>query len=1048
MTKRNPHAPGERGAPYDRVLERLAADLIGPHPSGKPLEDFPADTFLTGILFPPLEPQDEEEPEETGPSDCDEPAGREEAGRRATARRPSVAGLSFALETEADLPPEIDIVLSGARYLSEPHPDHENRLIWKRKPIGGIIREVEVTPGGRQGITIDGFEDCRLVIVPGEPSKGYRGSSRRLMTVVVQNTSEARKSDRDTQSRILLNQGAVFEFSMTIRAAEGSTLIARPHPEPGNDPEAKAAALLWRDVRDMAVGHTCSAAWEPGNPEIRTAWLPATHVRATKADGDAAFAPCEDLLWADTLAEGGKDAFRALDTLCACYRRWISAAEREADKLLPGLLHEQGENHLDTCIRAVERMEGGVAVLRDNDRLWRAFRLANAAMAKQAIWKDPLRPLKWRPFQLAFVLLSLASAADPAHSERRDMDLVWFPTGGGKTEAYLLLTAFTIFARRIERGKRGEGVSAIMRYTLRLLTIQQFERAAAMILAAELVRQEHNIAGEAPISLGLWLGSSVTPNRLIEARAELVYADAVGRSTDDSSRSTVQQLRVCPACRTALHWTWQDDSVHVVCPDTECETAPLGSLPVYTVDEDVYRMRPSLIIGTADKFAQIARNPDTASLFGDTERDPPDLIVQDELHLISGPLGAMAGLYETAVDVLCNRDGRGPKIVGSTATIRNARDQIDKLFWRDAFQFPPPGLSARDSGFAVEDTDRALGRLYVGVTTAGHSKPHMLQAVAASLLQSSMDPALSAAERDAIHTLVGYFSSLRDLGGSVTLLQTDAVGTIERYAKAHDDPDIRKPGNQLEVTSRIPSTRIAETLANLEKDASREDAVDVALATNMISVGVDVPRLGLMIVDGQPKTISEYIQATSRVGRNRVPGLVIGVFNANRVRDRSRYETHPIWHSALYREVEATSVTPFAPRARDYALHAPLVALAAHRERSLWTSPGRAEDHEAEIRDGAALILDRIRAVDEDEEMDARDELNGLVERWMERDFLTEWWQDKGEMALLCSRETAAQRKAAGFARKNAWPTPNSFRDVEATVVVVLRNEKPRKTRR
>lgn len=1049
MSTRNPHAPGEEGAPYDLVLQRLAADLIGPHPSGAPLDDLPADTFLTGILFPPLERQDEQEPEESGPVDRDSPAGREEAGRRATARRPSVAGLSFALETERDLPPEIDIVLSGARYAPEPNPEREGMTCWRRRAIGGTVECVEITPGGRRAIPIEGFEACELVIVPGPALPGHRGSTRRLVTVVVQNISEPQKGYADLQARGALNLGAIFEFAMTIRAGEGSLLISRPHPAPGADPEARAAALLWRDTHDMAVGHTCSAAWEPGVAAIRTDWLPATHVRATKPNGDTAFTACEDLLWADTLAEGDDDeAFAILDTLCECYRQWIDRTGRDADRLPEGLLRDQGEAHLDTCIRAAERMEGGVAALRRDATLWRAFRLANTALARQALWKDPQRPLRWRPFQLAFVLLSLASAADPAHPEREEMDLVWFPTGGGKTEAYLLLTAFTIFARRLTRGARGEGVATIMRYTLRLLTIQQFERAAAMILAAELTRLEEGIAGERPISLGLWLGSGVTPNHLSGARAELNHAQATGGTPRDTAEASVRQLRACPACGTLMDWRWQGDAVHVTCPDPECETAPLGGLPVHTVDEAVYAARPSLVIGTADKFAQIARNRDTAALFGGGDFDPPDLIVQDELHLISGPLGAMAGLYETAIDALCTRDGHGPKIVGSTATIRNATDQVHRLFQRAAFQFPPSGLSAGNSGFAVVDTDRALGRLYVGVTTAGHSKPHALQAVAASLLQSATDPGLSAAERDAIHTLVGYFGSLRDLGGSVTLLQTLAQETIAQYAKAHGDPETRKPENQIEVTSRIPSAMIAETLANLEKDASREDAVDVALATNMISVGVDVPRLGLMVVDGQPKTISEYIQATSRVGRNRVPGLVVGLFNANRVRDRSRYETHPIWHAALYREVEATSVTPFAPRARDYALHAPLVALAAHRMPVLWDDPAAAATHEAALREEADRILARIRDIDPDEEEDAAHELKTLIGTWLDRDWLRDWWRDRGDAALLCSRESAAQGEAARRAGKSAWATPNSFRDVEATVTMVLRNDGHKRQRR
>ena len=740
------------------------------------------------------------------------------------------------------------------------------------------------------------------------------------------------------------------------------------------------------------------------------------------------------------LAEGGSETLEVCEALVDSYEVWIKETAMRLRTLdLTAARAEQAKTHLEICRTAARRMRGGIAALRGDADLMTAFQLANASMARQQDWKnlrkseDQRRPLVWRPFQLGFVLLSAASTVTPDHEDRGIMDLIWFPTGGGKTEAYLLLTAFTIFARRLKRGSDGEGVSAIMRYTLRLLTLQQFERAAAMICAANLEWAERGFdVAQTPISLGLWLGESTTPNRRRDA-ARLLN----GESVKDVGRP--DRLLKCPACDESLDWHSAGDGVEVTCGTDGCEVGEAGPLPIHTNDDDVYDERPSLVIGTADKFAQVARNEKTAALFGADFYDPPDLIVQDELHLISGPLGTLSGLYETAIDILATRDGHPPKVIGSTATIRSAASQVRALFARQTMQFPPPGIGADDSAFAVVETDpKKRGRLYVGASTIGHSKPEMLQAVCASLLQSAS--VLDGSDRDAAWTLLGYFNSLKELGGSVSLLQVIAPETMRRVA-AYRDELPRPVDTQIEITSRIGSEQIGETLAKLERRHDTAGAIDVALATNMISVGVDVGRLGLMVVDGQPKGISEYIQATSRVGRDRTDGLVLGLFTAYRPRDRSRFETHATWHSALYRDVEATSVTPFAPRARSRALHAPFVAIAAHRYPALWQAPGRAGDFRQELEHIIDEIVSRVDSLGEQEACEAaatRAELIKFLDDWCSRDGLSTWWSDKGDAALLMSMEQAVQRRAAGRAARRPKPTPNTLRGVEATVRIDL----------
>ena len=599
------------------------------------------------------------------------------------------------------------------------------------------------------------------------------------------------------------------------------------------------------------------------------------------------------------------------------------------------------------------------------------------------------------------------------------MDLLWFPTGGGKTEAYLGLIALVAFHRRVSRKDpdAGSGIAAIMRYTLRLLTTQQFIRASAMIAACEAIRREKIVApqpvklGNVPFAIGLWVGGDATPNTRKKAFAHLT----------DRTLSSPQQLTDCPYCHDALEYTQVNASepVTVRCQKATCILHG-DLLPVWTVDEDIYARQPTLLIGTVDKFAQIVRNEDTAQLFGVGSGAQPQLILQDELHLIAGPLGTLAGLYESALDIILSTDGTKPKIIGSTATIRRASEQVMALFDRRTCQFPPPGLDASDSGFAVIDNDRP-GRLYVGVSTAGRSAKFTLQAVAATLLQTAF--ALPAAVRDPYWTLVTYFNSLRELGGALVLFQDDVYDTLEQISAARNEP-IREPEMIEELTSRRSQGEIRDLLRDLGRNEASGMALDAVLATNMLSVGVDIPRLGLMLVNGQPKTMAEYIQSTSRVGRERVAGLVVPVLNAAKPRDRSHYETFRTWHATLYRDVEATSVTPYASRARDRALHAVLVAVIRHCIPGMLSAPVIDDTVRIQAERLIDLVAERAHRIDR-LEVGVKDELLERLARWIRLAPRFYWHTRRRKESLLQGAEEAAAMRAAGHSPGQAWPTPN-----------------------
>ncbi|MGC2657201.1 MAG: helicase-related protein, partial [Bryobacteraceae bacterium] len=683
-----------------------------------------------------------------------------------------------------------------------------------------------------------------------------------------------------------------------------------------------------------------------------------------------------------------------------------------------------------------------IEYLKNDTLALNAFRFANEVMRLQRSWTDS-DPLRWRPFQLGFVLLALESVGVRKHTDRKVMDLLWFPTGGGKTEAYLLLTVFAMTIRRVTSGTEGNGIAVLMRYTLRLLTIQQFQRAAVMVLACELLRKKGvsqsrfglNL-GSQPFSIGLWVGGSTTPNKC----SDVLPNPSMGQPDH-------RQLKECPCCAKPITWRTRTDGYCAApyCLNSSCAVGQnLSPLPVWTVDEDIYREQPSLLISTADKFAQIVRNEDTTSLFGlrsgGNQTLPPDLIIQDELHLISGPLGSMAGLYECAIDEICARKGWRPKVIGSTATIRRATEQVKQLFWRAAFQFPPPVLDRINSCFAVQDAD-APGRLYVGLSTAGRSAKFTLQAVCASLMQATQG---LKGDTDPYTTLVAYFNSLRELGGALVMMHDDVPRSIEAYSirKKEIPRAIKRVG---ELTSRVSATEIPDILKDLMLSQDKDGHYDVALASNMISVGVDVPRLGLMVVNGQPKNFSEYIQATSRVGRGKVSGLIVGIYNASRNRDRSHYETFRTWHSTLYRAVEATSVTPFAPRAQDKALHAVVVALARHLNPNLLKSPVLSQTTANQITQLAQRIVDRVKDIDPEESADVESRITDFINDWLQRSVDLRWyWNDRAyKRSLLISAEVVAALRAAQKGKPRAVGTPNSLRDVEPTSQYILLSRKP-----
>lgn len=1041
-----------------RLLERLAQDLVGPKAGPEEtIDERPSARYLTGILYPQqtefLEEEDEQIEAENGPgSEADD--SDQQATSLFRSFKPAACGFSFSVE--GDEGADLRLAVAYGRYTASEVETEGGRkyLEWKRSPHE--IADVAVSLA--EGVSDQKLDEGLLV----HRRVRRDGATATVTLQFVNQYREGRGEAAEAENPLIVadmigrETAGFYQFEASVRCRSGCRFVPRRRAFRGNDEDERIADLIYRDFAEYAVGHTASAVWYPtSDPEVVSlSWFPSAIVKRMDADGDPALAdaiagsPLGRLHALELSSAPKSELIVTLAAVADGYSVWIERERaRATGELQAEQLQRQAKLNLDRCEAALARIREGIRCIEESGDVELSFRLANRAMYIQAAWaaghrdahehaRADMYDFSWRPFQIAFCLICLASAIDRKHPDRDIFDLIWFPTGGGKTEAYLLLSAFVLFHRRLADACGG-GVGVLMRYTLRTLTVQQFQRAAALATSCEQLR----LSGAWPLgderfSIGLWVGSDTTPNTYEAARAALVGQDPT---------SSPRQLTRCPVCRSQVEWRVDETprSVLCECPDEFCRTArPNGGIPVLTVDEDLYDDPPSILIGTVDKFAQVVRKPDTSALFGiGTDAAPPDLIIQDELHLIGGPLGSLTGLYETAIDQLCSNDAGRAKVIGSTATIRRADEQIKSVFDRRAFQFPPPGLDWSNSCFARVDQDDP-GRMYVGVTTAGRSEKFALQAASASLLQSGEDPQIAgSADLDPYWTLVAYFNSLKVLGGALVLMEDDVRITISALAQQRSE-EPRNLGTPEELTSRKSSADIPEILENLGRRRGTPGCVDILLASNMLSVGVDIPRLGLMLVNGQPKFMAEYIQSTSRVGR-RAPGLVITLYNNNKIRDRAHYESFASWHGALYRSVEPSSVTPFAPRARDKAIHAPLVALVRHL---LGLGPGLRRSDRPKVMGLIDTIVQRIDRIDPGEAAEARTELTEFVDEWLdgvEAGRIKAYWNDlRFNSSLLMSAEAAAARRAVGRSDALARPTPNSVRNVEPGVDFVLR-ERP-----
>ncbi len=1063
-----------------RLVDWLRQQLIGPASEDRLVGISPLDRYPTGVLYPveldvpsgvdpaatggdadsaSLEDGEEEAP--AGPGDEREGRTPAQPVRKRRYVPPSSVGFSFFVRGAVRL----SIAASASAY--RPAGDRDERGRFRSQ-------EYERTELERHCLAWRVSDAVDASIWEGRAGIDVRARPHRdgaILTVTLFNRQRLGNGPERARERI---EKSLFEARIQCLVESGELLEYPRIDSALLTEEEQELELQYKDRHIYAVGHGAAVDWdtEPhGPPRLWSEFMPAAETPMMTVDTGTAGEVLD-------LARLARAPLRdELEGFVEGYAEWIETQRRRARGIRN--VHEQAAARriCDRMAVALERMRRCVELLRTDPLAARSFRLANRAMLDQMRQADErsgerggeteARVFRWRPFQLAFLLTVMESTIREDDDFRDVLDLIWFPTGGGKTEAYLGLVAFLIAWRRLKHRDTGGGTVALMRYTLRLLTRQQFERAVRIIFALELIRRGDPSLGEDPITAGIWVGGASTPNTFREAEASVAEMEA-GRS---AARHALL-LENCPWCGapfgiSSYHAT--ASSFHFRCVNGECAFGKDGRpLPCNVVDDALYKEPPSLLISTVDKFARFAWEARAGAFFGaGLCRRPPELVIQDELHLITGPLGSVAGLYEAGFETLFVRRGVRPKYIASTATIRMAREQVRRLYARDLAVFPPPGLSCDDSYFARTD-DARPGRLYVGYLAPMLDQQHCLAPLAAALLAGPQWVFDRDRDRERLFeawwTQVIYHGSLKGVGSShnafVTHVRDFGVRLVAEHSQGRRS-DAEEEGNGgrrdahcsagsdrfqtpriAQLTSLQTAQENAETFGRLTEERGSAGCLDAVLATNMVSVGLDVPRLALMIVNGQPLTTAEYIQATSRVGRGEVPGLVFANYYRHQARSLSHYESFRPYHDSFYRFVEPGSITPFTWQVRSRALHAALVIAIRHgcdRLRGNRSAGAFEADSEAVQAVVAELKQRCVQAAESGQAADVSTHIDRLVDEWQEE--ASRCRRDKRQLSYQAKdNERNEDRLLRGHdeVRAGLWRTLHSMRNVESSGVLKL----------
>ncbi|MEI8210952.1 MAG: helicase-related protein [Planctomycetota bacterium] len=696
---------------------------------------------------------------------------------------------------------------------------------------------------------------------------------------------------------------------------------------------------------------------------------------------------------------------------------WSQSMRKEAD-------HAAHEFNVES-----ERMATGLRILQSNPMLLRSFMLMNAAMEISSRGRFP----GWRPFQLGFILANLRSVLMDA-SETDTVDILWFATGGGKTETYLGLLVMAALHDRLT-GKSC-GMTAWSRFPLRLLSLQQTQRFADAIAAAEIIRRREGIAGES-FSMGFFVGDSSTPNRI-----KIDPQPGEPDSLDESMPKRYQVLLRCPFCDHDLRMHFDRTRWRLlhVCDSDACPW-PEDGLPVYIVDDEIYRFLPTIVVGTLDKVASIsiqaAMRGFVAAPYGlcsveghgfaysqrsdkktgclvpgcrgsrlalpmAANRFAPTFRLQDELHLLRDSLGAIDAHYESLLDHLeLESSNIRPKIVASSATLTGYERQCKALYQRSGRVFPCQGPRASTTFWSVADEGTLL-RKYVALAPRGATLEFAADRLLTTMQQlirrlrdspeavcheAGIDLANATALVSLFGTNVVYGNTIRDLDASARSLETQVP--VQPLVTA-------------QLTGHTPFEEVRDILRRLEHpEAEFNDRIHVVAASSMMSHGVDIDRLNSMVMLGQPLSTAEFMQATARIGR-KFPGIVYVLHKMPLERDASLFRAFNSFVEQGDRFVEAVPITRRSRRVLERTLPGLIMARLQHL-------------HEP-ASNGALTLISKVRQYFASNQIVPETELSSLVQMLTISSDLD-----------LPLREEAQQTLRAFFSRINDPATAERF---------------------
>jgi len=1001
----------------------------------------------------------------------------------------------------------------------------------------------------------------------------------------------------------------IFQPEIKLVSSDGSKIFMNISRITENkiqnvDLDEKINLFLFRKKKHFAQGHNCSVKWNLNESEESTDWIQTTYVPEFTIPQIKPVEPTPEIkkslnmrflseikIYSQyaTILQPIFDGYKEwIDNLEKTRETWIQTkgAPNEAKEMrFVTMRDDVPKNQIQMCKDALARIQGGISLVSKDPDIGEAFRFANEVMLEHishSEWakknreklkrgeainqNSPNENPEWRLFQLAFLLLNIESISDPTSKYRDVADLLWFPTGGGKTEAYYGIIAFTTGLRRLKNkdAKNLEeqldryGITVIMRYTYRLLTLQQFQRASTLMCACEYVRlkndENRKKFGDQPFLVGLWVGHDTTPNSFEEAKEKIDkirLLEKSGKGILENATNPVQLLN-CPWCGrklTAENYLYEYDyndpaklqprRIKVKCHKNCFFGIPNDEervIPIVLIDDDIRNLRPALLLSTVDKFAQISWNWRYSTLFGNVsqycqehgyrpgnvsnqnkqgdrcshERSPihftngqkvplkvveihrklapPELIIQDELHLIAGPLGTLTGLYETAVDIMCTREIKDkttgeiiktkPKIIASTATTKRSDVQMKNLFNSTQTRvFPPQGFDFGESYFAqvIPVSENSPGKLHLGIcatSIGGYAVDSRISACILRKIRHIRENknnynfygeilSFTDDEIDPYYTLVGYYNTIKNLGAAVRMYEDTIPDYMDIIRKTTEEmfdtvnvapKEERRNLEKDELTGRISPSQIPIILDKIETKLGEGEILDALLCTNMLSVGVDVSRLGIMVINGQPKSTSEYIQASGRIGRSeskRKPGLVITNYTYIKPRDLSHFENFIQFHSTYHKSVEAGTLTPFSSRARDRGLFGVFVALVRLNNSLLSEDPKKFDRADTRVtticQEIKTKILDRIEKIDRSEVEQSDEQIANFIKKWyVAVEQFRKWGQGSKTPNLTYRKNPIYQKNDEGTFYllnstrdnydENLFVIPESLREAESEI--------------